>query len=283
MLKIAMTGSTGLIGSRIQELLYKDLSFIPLLQSHVDITDNSSVKDFIVKNDFDIMLHLAGYTNVDLAEKERDLCEKINVTGTRNVFNAVKNKGKKFIYISTDFVFDGKTPPFYEDSTPSPIGWYAKTKYKGEKVVGKDAMIVRISYPYRASFDQKKDLVRAIKSNLEEGKKLSMISDTMITPTFIDDVAHSLKYLVEHFSNEVFHIVGSENHTPYEAAIKIAEVFKLDKSLIGKTTFDEFYKDNKIRSKQSIIKSKKNNFWKMKSLEEGLNEIKKQLAQPHQT
>ena len=277
MLKIAITGSTGLVGSRIQELLYKDFSFIPLLQSHIDITHSGNVKDFVDKNDFDIMLHLAGYTNVDQAEKERDLCEKINVTGTRNVFNATKNKGKRFIYISTDFVFDGKNPPYFEDSNPNPIGWYAKTKYEGEKIVKNDGMIVRISYPYRAVFDQKKDLVRGIKSHLENGNKLTMITDVIITPTFIDDVAFSLKHLFTNFSNEVFHIVGSESYTPYETALKIAQTFKLDESLVGKSTYDEFYKGNKIRSKKSVVKSKKNNFWKMKSLDDGLKILRDQL------
>lgn len=280
MLKIAITGSTGLVGSRIQELLYKDFSFIPLLQSHVDTTDAKSVEDFVDKNNFDIMLHLAGYTNVDLAEKERELCEKINVGGTKNVFRAAKKKGKKFIYISTDFVFDGKKPPFYEDSQPNPIGWYAKTKFEGEKIVGDDGMIVRISYPYRALFEKKKDLVRGIKSHLENGNKLTMLTDVMITPTFIDDIAHALNHLLVNFSSEIFHIVGSESYTPYEIALKIAGTFKLDKSLIGKTTYDEFYKGNKIRSRTLIVKSKKNTSWKMKPLDQGLSEIDRQLRKP---
>lgn len=275
MLKIAITGSTGLIGSRIQKLLYHDFIFIPLLQSKIDITDKQSVESFVVENDFDLMLHLAGYTAVDQAEKEREICRKINVDGTKNVFDATHKKKKKFIYISTDFVFS-ENPPFYEDSKPNPIGWYAKTKYEGEKIVGSNGMIVRISYPYRASFEDKKDFIRTIKSYLEEGKKLSLISDTLITPTFIDDIAYSLKHLFVNFSNETYHIVGSESLSPYETGMKIAEVFNFNKFLIGKTTYDEFYKDNKIRAKNSTIKSKKNNFWKMKSLDEGLREIKRQ-------
>ncbi|OGK17905.1 hypothetical protein A3G67_05045 [Candidatus Roizmanbacteria bacterium RIFCSPLOWO2_12_FULL_40_12] len=277
MLKVAISGSTGLVGSRIQELLYHDVVFIPLLRSKVDIADKESVSEFVGQNDFDIMLHLAGYTAVDQAEKEREECKKINVDGTRNLFDEVTKKKKKFIYISTDFVFDGKNSPYDESSQPNPIGWYAKTKYEGEKIIGNKGMIVRIAYPYRASYGPKKDLIKGIRSYLEEGKKIAMLTDTIITPTFIDDIAFSLKHLLVHFSNEVYHVVGSGSYSPYDIAQKIAEAFKLDKSLIGKTTYDEFYKNSKIRPRDLTIKSKKNYSWKMKSIDEGLEEIKRQV------
>ncbi len=282
MLKIAISGSTGLIGSRIQELLYHDFIFLPILQSKVDIADRKSVEEFCTQNEFHLMLHLAAYTPVDQAEKDRELAMKVNKEGTQNLFEAVRKKRKKFIYISTDFVFDGENPPYDEDSKPNPKGVYGKTKYEGEKIVGKDGMIVRISYPYRAEFDKKKDLVRSIQSYLTEGKTLTMIGDTNITPTFIDDIAYALKHLFTHYSSGIYHIVGSESLSPYEVGIAIADTFDLDASLIKKTTYDEFYKDNDIRPKQSVIKSKKNTFWKMKSFHEGLEEIKRQQNSPRE-
>ena len=84
-------------------------------------------------------------------------------------------------------------------------------------------------------------------------------------------------FLLVHFSNEVYHVVGSGSYSPYDIAQKIAEAFKLDKSLIGKTTYDEFYKNSKIRPRDLTIKSKKNYSWKMKSIDEGLEEIKRQV------
>ena len=276
MLKIAITGSTGLVGSRIQELLYHDFIFVPLLQPHVDITDKKSVDTFVGENDFDIMLHLAAYTQVDQAEREKDLARKINIDGTKYLSDAVLKKKKKFIYISTDFVFDGENPPYDEESKPNPIGWYAKTKYKGEQIVGKNGMIVRISYPYRASFDKKKDLVQTLRSKLEQEEKISMLTDTLITPTFIDDIAFALKYLFVNFSNEIFHIVGSDSLSPYELALQITRVFNLKQGLIGKTTYNILYKKSPIRPRRLVAKSKKNHFWKMKSVEEGLLTIKNQ-------
>lgn len=277
MLKIVLTGGDGLVGSRIIELLNQDFSFFPISQTEMDITDKDKVNSILKSVDFDIFLHLAAYTNVVQAEKANKLAYKINAEGTKNVFETVRARNKKFIYISTDFVFDGKNPPYFEDSIPNPISVYASSKFEGEKIVNKDAMIVRISYPYRAKFDIKKDFFRTFKSSLEQKKPLAMITDSLMTPTFIDDIAYSFKYLFNNYSSEVFHLVGDKSLSPYESALLIAEKFNLDKSLIGKTTYEKYIKGKALSPKLAEIKSVKNNFHKMKTFEEGLDEIIKEI------
>jgi dTDP-4-dehydrorhamnose reductase len=271
MLKIALTGSTGLIGSRIVELLNNEFEFIPLLQSQVNITNKEQISKAITNIDYDIFLHLAGYTNVDCAEQEKDLAYKINVEGTRNVFESVINKNKKFIYISTDFVFDGKTPPYFEDNQPNPVSYYGLSKYEGEKFVKDRAMIVRLSYPYRFLFEAKKDFVRGIKLLLEQKKTLAMVTDSLMTPTFIDDIAYGLKYLFNNYSPEVYHLVGANSLSPYDAGILIAKTFNLDSSLIQPTTYEKYFTNKAPRPQYSDMKTKKNNFYKMKTFEEGLS------------
>lgn len=278
MLKIAITGANGLVGSRIIELLKNDFEFISLSQKSMDITDKKQVKNILKNLDFDIFLHLAAYTNVAGAETNKELCFKINVDGTKNVFETVQDKNKKFIYISTDFVFDGNNPPYFEDSIPNPPGVYADSKYQGEKIVERKAMIVRISYPYRAKFDKKNDFFRTFKNYLQQKKELRMITNSLMTPTFIDDIAYGLKYLINNYSPEIFHLVGRQSISPYETAILIAEKFNLDKSLIGKTTYEEYIKNKPGLPQYADIRSKKNNFWKMKTFAEGLTEVAKQLS-----
>ena len=277
MLKIALTGADGLVGSRIIELLKNYFEFIPLPQKSMDITDQAQVNSTLKNLDFDIFFHLAAYTNVPGAETNKDLCFKINRDGTKNVFEAVMKKQKKFVYISTDFVFDGIKPPYDESSIPNPVGVYASSKFEGEKIVKDQAMIVRISYPYRASFELKKDFFRTFKYYLENNKPLSMISDSIMTPTFIDDIAYGLKYLFNNFKPEIYHLVGSEYLSPYEAAVKVTEAFGLDRSLIGKTSYEEYIKGKARLPQFATIRSSKNTFWKMKTFSEGLEEIKKQL------
>ncbi|MEX1052743.1 MAG: sugar nucleotide-binding protein, partial [Patescibacteria group bacterium] len=198
MKNIIVSGSTGLVGSRILELLREDFNFIPLLVNQVDITKSKEVDEFIDSKDFDLFLHLAAYTNVNGAELEKDIAYKVNVEGTKNVSSAVLKKNKEFIYMSTDFVFSGddKEKSYTEDDKPNPSGVYASSKYEGEKIVNKKAMITRISFPYRARFEAKKDFVSSIKSMLERGQEIHAVTDSIITPTFIDDIAFSIKYLI---------------------------------------------------------------------------------------
>lgn len=278
MLKIALTGADGLVGSRIIELLKNDFEFIPLPQKSMDITDQVQVDNALKDLDFDIFFHLAAYTNVPGAETNKNLCFKINRDGTKNVFEAVQKKQKKFVYISTDFVFDGTNPPYTEESVPNPTSVYASSKFEGEKIVRDQAMIVRIAYPYRAEFELKKDFFRTFKYYLENNKPLSMIGDSIMTPTFIDDIAFGLKYLFNNFKPEIYHLVGSEYLSPYEAAVKVAESFGLDRSLIGKTTYEEYIKGKAQLPQFASIRSNKNTFWKMKTFSEGLMEIKSQMS-----
>src|SRR4051812_11891895 len=100
MMKIAVTGANGLVGSRIIEILAQDFSFIPLSHSEIDITDHDSTLNKLKTLDYDILLHLAAYTNVEGAETEKEIAHKINVEGTQNIFDAVSAMNKKMIYIS---------------------------------------------------------------------------------------------------------------------------------------------------------------------------------------
>jgi len=275
MLKIAITGATGLVGSKIIELLNKDFEFVLLSQKLMNITNPKQVFETLKNLNFDFLLHLAAYTNVAKAEEEKELAYKINVEGTKNVFEVCSFKKKKFIYISTDFVFDGKkeNTPFFENSKPNPTGFYGLTKYKGEQIVKNQAMIVRISYPYRDFFPKKPDFVHKIKNLLSQNKPLKMIKNGLITPTLIDDIAFGLKYLIKNYTNEIFHLVGSVSLSPLMAAKIIAKKFKLPLSLIGETTYAEYIKEKPGIPQYSDIRSNKNNFFRMSDFETGLEKI----------
>lgn len=271
MLKIAITGASGLLGSRIIELLKNEFTFLPISQETTNITDKGQVSKTLHGMDYDILLHLAAYTNVDGAEKEEQLARRVNVEGTRNLFETNQKKKRKFIYISTDFVFDGTEPPYNEESLPHPISVYGQTKYEGEQIVQGGAMIIRLSYPYRKHFPLKKDFVRSILAYLHEGKPLSMITDSVITPTFIDDIAYGLKHLCTHYTPTVYHLVGADSLSPYDAGKAIAEAFSLNKDLIRKTTYEQYFAGRAKRPRLSVIQSTKNTFYPMKSFAEGLN------------
>ncbi|PJE63744.1 hypothetical protein COU89_01685 [Candidatus Roizmanbacteria bacterium CG10_big_fil_rev_8_21_14_0_10_45_7] len=276
-MKIALTGASGLVGSRITELLSSHFEFISLPQEDVDITAKDSVERALEMLSYDLFLHLAAYTDVDKAEKNSGLAYAVNVDGTRNLFEATQKAKKPFIYISTDFVFSGTNPVYDEASTPEPISVYGKTKYEGEQLVKDRAMIVRFSYPYRAHCPEKKDFATRVRELMLAGKELSMVEDETMTPTFIDDIAYSLKHLFTHFSPEVFHIVGSSSMSPYEAGKTIARVFDIKDAHIRPVSYKEFFAGHAPRPQYATLKSTKNTFHTMKNFEDGMREVGLQL------
>lgn len=286
-MKILGTGLTGLVGSRIVELLRDKYEFENLSRSSgVDISDKNQVLEKIKNSDAQIVLHLAGKTNVDECELEKPLGEKgeawkINVEGTKNVAEACQAEGKKLIYISTDFVFGGEKESYSEEDVPNPVNWYAQTKYEGEKIVQglkTPWLITRIAYPYRTDFT-KIDFVRAILGRLREGKSVAALTDHIFTPTFIDDIAFALSALIDSNSQGIFHVVGSQSLTPFEAVNLIADEFGLDKSKISETTRSEFFNNRAPRPFQLALKNDKiiKLGVRMRTFEEGLREIRDQI------
>jgi len=284
-------GLNGLVGSRITQFLENEIDFISLGKSNgVDITKPETLASINDYPNADIVLLLAAKTDVDDCEKDKDQGElgdswKINVEGTSNVVKAAGEAGKKLIYISTDFVFDGEKKEgdsYVEEDAINPVNWYGFTKYEGEKKVeesGVDFLIVRPAYPFRAEFEAKKDFFRFIKDRLEKAVETRMVTDHIFCPTFIDDFALALKELIKNDASGIFHAVGGESLTPHEASLIIADVFELDKNLISKITREEFFKDRAKRPFNLSLSNDKIEKLgvKMRGFEESLQVIKSQL------
>lgn len=289
--KIIGTGLSGLIGSRIVELLSDKYLFTDLsLEAGVDITEPSQIKEKIKNSQAGVVLHLAAFTDVDAASRQdgdkNGSCYKVNVLGTQNIVSACKTSGKYLIHVSTDFVFDGKKKePYTEEDKPNPIEWYGKTKFWAEEEVRKGRInyaIVRLAFPFRAEFKAKKDLVRQIIRGLEENSLPPMFIDQIITPTFIDDIARALDIFIKKKPVGIYHLVGSTILSPYELACQIADCFGFDKKKMKKGSLTEFLKTTS-RPRQRYLglsnqKIKKELGIKMGTLEEALQLIKEQRS-----
>lgn len=283
-MKIILTGASGLIGSRFEELLNESHEIIPLSSEDVDITDPSSVTQFFSNKDADVVIHFAGKTDVDGCESDKvndylqlnidefqienlsieDLdvyvwkngksAFAVNTVGTLNLYKASKEKGIKFIYISTDFVFKGESE-YDENSTPSPVNWYGMTKYLGEKIItGKEDCIVRLSFPYGFQSPVKKDFVWKLHDLLRDRNEVALVNDQTITPTFIDDIVWGLDHILQNELSGVFHITGSNSLTPKEIGLKIKEAFSFT-TQINDTTLDALYAGKAPRPFKSITKN----------------------------
>lgn len=284
------TGLTGLVGSRIVELLHSSYAFQNLSRAtDVDITNKEAVMRAIDQSNAATVLHVAAKTNVDACEQDKSLGEKgeawiINVLGTQNVVSACEKTGKKLLYISTDMVFAGEKPfgeTYEETETPNPQNWYARTKFEAEQIVSSSktsALILRIAYPYRALF-QKKEYVRIFIDLLKNKRSLAVVEDHYFTPTFIDDIAPSLDMLLKTNQTGIFHLVGNESVSPYLVAVKIAAAFGFDASLINKTTRAEYFKNKAKRGFNLSLNNDKISRLGISLLpfSKGLEEVKKQI------
>ncbi len=287
-MKIFIIGGSGLVGSRLTELLGEKYGVDNLsISSGTDITKLETLD--IIKNDSEhqMVLLLAAKTNVDQCELDKSLGKdgdawKTNVQGVQNVVDVCLSSSKKMIYISTDFVFDGEKTPengYVEEDLPLPINWYGETKYRGEELVrnsGLDYIIARIAYPYRKDFGQKTDFARVIIERLKNNQPVSAIFDHKFTPTFIDDIAVAIDKLIDTKSMGIFHIAGSQTLTPFNAAMLIAEKFGLDNNLISKTSRAEYFKDKAQRPFNVALNNDKIKKLgvNMRGFEEGLDLLK---------
>ena len=251
---ILMTGATGLVGSRFVEMYGHKYNVVNMdLTTGVDITKIETFKPFFDSNkDVKTLIHLAAFTDTTRAQAElgdkQGVTYQVNVQGTKNIADVCREYGIHLIHISTDFVFDGKSgEPYTEESPVSPLDWYGQTKAMAESVVqesGVDYTILRLSYPYRAAYDLKPDLIKKIRTGLEAGNLPPQFTDSIITPTFVDDLARSFDRVIELRPTGILHTVGSTSLSPYDLATKVATAFGFDPNLVQAGSLTEYLKSS---------------------------------------
>jgi dTDP-4-dehydrorhamnose reductase len=236
---VLVTGLSGMVGSRFQELYPDRYRFENLdLSAGIDITQAGQIDPLIGSSKASAVLHLAAYTNVSAAYEEAGdqagACYQVNVVGTENIAKACKKYGKYLIHISTDFVFDGaKEEPYTEADPPHPIEWYGQTKFLAEQAVQEsldDWLILRLAYPYQAH-PVRPDFVKNLIEKLTAGTLPPAFTDHTITPTFADDIAAVFDYCLKKRPTGIYHLVGSSWHTDYEIAGIVKKTFNLPGSV----------------------------------------------------
>src|SRR5690554_1554099 len=152
-MKVLVTGSNGQLGYDVIHVLKENnIEHLGIDIKELDITVEEDVKVFVKNYKPTHIIHCAAYTQVDKAEENKDLCYNINVLGTRYLVDTAKEINSEFMYISTDYVFDGNgEAPFKPDDVPNPVNYYGLTKYQGEQeVISKleKYYILRISWVF---------------------------------------------------------------------------------------------------------------------------------------
>lgn len=259
-MRILITGATGQLGTELCHLLdEKSISFIGTGSKDLDITDESAVNDFFLENKPEVVFHCAAYTAVDAAEEEPGKTQnyKVNVNGTENIAKACKLIGAKMIYISTDYVFDGKSKEMYtEESKTNPMNEYGRAKLAGEQAVStilNDYYIIRTSWVFGK---YGKNFVYTMLNLAKTHDHLTVVNDQMGRPTWTRTLAEFMLYAVQ---NEIpyglYQLSNEGSCTWYEFAKEILK----DKDIEIKPVTSEEYPQKAYRPRHSVMDLNKSN------------------------
>lgn len=223
----------------------------------LDITDGIAVNDFILLHKPDVIIHSAAMTQPDPCEENPVECWNVNVTATRFLIEAAEIVNSFFIYISTDFVFDGMNGPYKETDETGPVNYYGSSKLAAEKSVMESSLkwsIVRTVLVYgNILVGNRSNVISWVKENLENNRPIKVVSDQLRTPTYVEDLAKGVLLVLEKKATGIFHISGETEMTPYDMAIATADYLGLDKSLMTKVNADTFTQPAKRPLKTGFI------------------------------
>lgn len=223
-MKILITGAEGQLGRDLIKVLSGEHQLFPF-DLDLDITDYSKVISTIPSIKPDLVIHAAAMTDVDGCELNPDQAFKVNALGTQNVALACSESNAKIVYLSTDFVFDGrKREPYTEFDTPNPLSIYGKSKLAGENYVTSllpNHYITRTAWLYGK---EGKNFVKSILRLAEEKGELRVVNDQVGSPTYSYDLAAMIAKIIETDFFGIYHVTNAGSVSWYEFAQKILEI-----------------------------------------------------------
>ncbi|NKE04710.1 dTDP-4-dehydrorhamnose reductase [Mesobacillus selenatarsenatis] len=256
-MKILVTGYTGQLGfDVVQHGLKLGLDMVGVGSKDLDITNPVDVNDYVKELNPDAIIHCAAYTAVDKAEDDQNACWNVNVEGTKNLAQAAKDINAKFMYISTDYVFNGEGEfSFKETDKPNPIGFYGLTKYDGEQVVQQlldHWFIVRISWVFGINGN---NFVKTMLRLAESRNELNVVGDQIGSPTYTFDLARLLIYMIQTDKYGIYHASNEGFCSWAEFAEEIFRQANLDVKVNSIST--EEYPTRAVRPKNSRMSKQK--------------------------
>lgn len=274
-MKVLVTGAKGQLGTDLMnELAKQGLEGIGVDIDEMDITDAKVCMDVICGAKVDAVIHCAAYTAVDAAEDNVELCRKINGEGTRNVALACRAADVKMMYISTDYVFDGKgVRPWEPDDQRDPLNVYGQTKYEGELAIEElldRYFTVRIAWVFGVAG---KNFIRTMLRLGKERGAVSVVDDQVGSPTYTCDLARLLVDMIqtEHYGR--YHATNEGECSWYEFAVEIFRQAGMDQVLVTPVSSTEFAA-KAVRPENSRMSKKKlsdNGFLRLPAWQDALS------------
>ena len=250
---ILITGSNGQLGTELCHLLdERSITYTATDAAEMDITHKAAVDEVFQEVKPTFVFHCAAYTAVDKAEDEgKELDEKINVMGTKNIAEAAEAAGATLVYISTDYVFDGtNTGEYATDAETNPKNEYGRTKLAGEQLVQSicsDYYIIRTSWVF-GQFGH--NFVYTMRRLAETYPILTVVSDQVGLPTWTRTLAEFMVHVMETKpATGIYHLSNDNSCSWYEFACEILKDFDVE----VKPVTSEEYPQKAYRPKHSVM------------------------------
>jgi dTDP-4-dehydrorhamnose reductase len=234
MRRILVIGAKGMLGTDLSKVLYSTFrtnkhSEWEVLEWDIDDIDIREEKTTVTKIESfhpEIVINVAGYTDVDGCESNEEKAFAANAEGMKHVALGASKCRAKVVYLSTDYIFDGKKKePYLEDDSANPLNVYGRSKWKGEQYVQElveDALIIRTQWLYGR---YGKNFVTSILGQAREKKVLSIVNDQIGSPTYSVDLSEAISVLLKYDARGVFHVANSDLCTWYtfgQAILKLS-------------------------------------------------------------
>ncbi len=291
-MKILLTGSNGLLGQKLVELIAPMSDFELVATSRgknrlsdsdlsyhyqsLDITSKQQVMDTVATHRPDAIIHTAAMTNVDQCQTEQAQCQQLNVDAVDYLIEAARLHKAFLLHLSTDFIFDGSFGPLDEEATPNPISVYGQSKLDAENLLLNSDVewaIARTVLVYGLAQDMSRsNIILWVKNSLENQQPIKVVNDQWRTPTLAEDLAMGCFLIVKNRAKGIFNIAGKDMLTPYEMALKTAEYFNLDTSSMTMADSSNFSQPARRPPKTglTIDKARKILGYEPRSFEEGI-------------
>jgi len=263
-MKIAIIGSTGLLGSAIKRYL-KDLNIESLLLDHnsFDITDQTQY-DIFVKNGVDIVINTAAYLGVEPCEANPIDAFELNTKAVADLSRYCKNNDITLAQISTDGVFDGVDKEYDENANPRPVNMYGFTKYGAEQFVQnlcKKYYIFRIPILFGSRENKGNIFIEKMYNLYKNGKKELKIADDVISrPSYAEDVAEGVvKVLINNREFGLYHIFnGGDKASLYDFAVEFFKLKNINDIRVDRAKASEFSQNELgVKPSSTILQSVK--------------------------
>ena len=249
-MKYLVTGSGGLIGNQLVYDLeksgeivyscYNDIKPVYGIPIKLNLLNFENISKIFKKIQPDIIIHSAALTDVEKCEVDLELANSLNVKATEVIAKEVEKISSYLMYISTDYVFDGKTGLYGETDSTNPLNNYGKTKLLGEKFIEDETSkwsIIRTSTPFGVH-PFKKTFPVWIYENLKINKKINILEDQFTSPTYVPNLSKMILEIISRRLEGFFHLSGSTKISRFEFAKMIAAQLNLDLSLLNPVKID---------------------------------------------